>query len=350
MRREPLALARLLGGLVVLFTMLTWAGPQPRADAAVGATLTIHNRICPAEFTGPDYFGTCHGTPPGIAFEFTLAGPETRTGTLDTAGNATFSDLLLGTYEVSGGPPGDFTRLTVFCASASDLGTSYPVTVNDSTFTIDLTSGSDVICDYYNTPEGGRGETGSLTIYKSTCPVGYTGDDFFADCYPNATANVTFTLALEGGGVLGTSKTDANGFAFFENLDGAYIVEEDIPGEFATATAYCTAGGVAVPIGFAGDNSRFRIDVDASQDIRCDYYNIPFDLRGETPTAVPTVAPPAPTAAPAATTAPVTTLPSTGTHPTGGGHASSALLPVTAALALLGSWFGFATLRRRAPR
>ena len=352
--------ARLVLGITVALALMAWIAPAPRASAGeeARASITIYKAFCPVGYEGDDYFKDCYKNEGvGITFELTpVAGGEAESKITDANGFTFFDNLPAGTYALSETIPGDFNEFVVRCTRPSD-GANIPFTRND-TDGIDLTLAvtDDIRCDWYNigVDQGAPTptvvpESGSLTIYKSTCPVGYEDEDYFADCYENATANVTFTLSVEGGGTVGTSKTDANGFAFFENLDGAYVVEEDVPGEFAAAAAYCTEDGDPVEFGFDGDNSRFRIDVDATQDIRCDYYNIPFNLRGETPTVAPTVAPPAPTTAPSATTVPVVTLPNTGANPASTGDDRGALW-LAGMLVCAAGVLGTVALRRRPAR
>src|SRR5687767_2290841 len=48
-------------------------------------------------------------------------------------------------------------------------------------------------------------ELASVTIYNAVCPPGYTGADYFADCYGNPGSGYTFNLA--GPGYAGESAT-----------------------------------------------------------------------------------------------------------------------------------------------
>ena len=150
-------LAMMLAALVTLGTVAA-ALPAAAMQQSGGATLTIHNRSCPVEFPGPDFFGECHDDP--IAgMTFVVAGPETREGTTDANGNVTFGGLIPGTYDVTGGPPGDFVRNTIFCAPADALGTRRPFTqTSNVSIQLPLAAGEAVICDWYSVPENVRGE------------------------------------------------------------------------------------------------------------------------------------------------------------------------------------------------
>lgn len=152
-----------LGAVVVLALVALGALLAPAAEAGfTGARLTIHNRLCPRDYTGTNFYRDCHHTPAKDQ-EFFLTGAERERGRTDAAGNVSF-DLLSGRYRVRGGVPGEFARLNVYCSEAGASGTrvEYPFTYirggvrgpNDPTgIKIALGGGDDVICDWFNTPE-----------------------------------------------------------------------------------------------------------------------------------------------------------------------------------------------------
>ena len=339
---------RWIAGLALLLAFSALAVPAPSAGAQTGATLTVHLRICPADFTGPDYYGTCHGTAPDTSYDFTVTGPETATAGTDASGNVTFSGLAAGTYDVQGGPPGDVTRLNAYCADADDLSTAVPFTDNGSYISLALANGDNVVCDWYITPESqgppASGDRASISIYKTTCPVGYEGEDYFEDCYGNPTDDVTFSLIADGAETGLSSTTGSEGYAAFEDLGGGtYTLSEDIPGEFNDFVAFCSAGGVAFPFDYATDANGIVLDLTTADDIRCDFYNIPEDLRGETP--VPTAAP---TAVPTKTTTTTVTaakLPNTGAGASSGD--ATATLALAGLLAAVGIGLAGFTWRSR---
>ena len=327
------------------------------AGATADGSMTVHARLCPTDYAGSDFNGDCHDQPlAGAMFHIFAAGTSDLGTTVFTGadGNANLplsGDILPGPfaiiYDVPIGP--NFFR--VYCSRADGTEVPTEIAPGSGAVIIPDARGEGIVCDFFFVPVSQGGptptpgpESGSLTIRKATCPVGYTGTNYFTDCYANATAGVTFSLSTQGSAVpgssvlIGTSKTDANGTAFFENLGGSYVLEEDVPGEFAKAAAYCTDDGVPIAIGFSADNSRLALDVAASQDIRCDYYNIPFDLRGETPTP-----------GPAPTKAPVTSLPNTGARAVGAENGRGGLLVAVMLVAGVGV-MGALSLRRRATR
>ena len=158
-----------------------YVGTDARGELPVA--LTIHNRLCPEGFSGPDYYGACHHTPAPAGLDFValpVATDDAVEATTDAAGNVAF-DLMPGEYTVRGGVPGEFATLTVFCAAASAPGTEFPVTpVGGGTrgpgdltgIRIVLGAGEAVVCDWYNTPEGQRGEvTPTPAPAPTTAPV-----------------------------------------------------------------------------------------------------------------------------------------------------------------------------------
>ena len=155
-----------LGATFALLLVALGALLAPAADAGyTGAKLTIHNRLCPREYTGTNYYRDCHDSP-AVGMEFRLAGAQRASGTTDSAGNVSF-DLLSGRYRVRGGVPGEFATLNVYCSEANASGGSSPYPFryirdgvrgpNDpSGIRIELGAGDRVICDWYNTPESQR--------------------------------------------------------------------------------------------------------------------------------------------------------------------------------------------------
>lgn len=151
---------------------------EPTPVPVEGAQLTIHNRLCPEGFAGPDYYGARHAQPAPAGLEFAIEGDAVFTGAIDAAGNITF-DLEPGDYLVRGGVPGEFATLTVYCAPAATPGVAFPLTLlgdgvrgpDDTTgIALSLAPGDEVVCDWYNTPESQRGEP-EPTAVPAPAPV-----------------------------------------------------------------------------------------------------------------------------------------------------------------------------------
>ncbi|HUG61169.1 MAG TPA: hypothetical protein VMP03_04950 [Methylomirabilota bacterium] len=119
-----------------------------------------------------------------------------------------------------------------------------------------------------------QAEQASITIYKSVCPEDYTGEDYFADCYDNPGNGFTFNLAgpgYDGGPVT----TGGSGFTAFEGIDadGAYTLTELFPDNIVDYAVVCSAGGVAFPFSYVAGG--IQLALTTSDDLRCDWYNIP---------------------------------------------------------------------------
>lgn len=171
------------------------------------ATLTIHNRECPIEYPGTDFYDRCHDTP--IAgMDYFVDGPVSEQDTTDDHGNVTFTNLPPGTYEVSGGPSGDVMRNTIFCASAAAVETPVPALQTATTrLVLDLAPGNQIICDWYSVPElrgidpNATPDTANddrvdetLTVIGTICPQGYQGSDYVADCSAIPAAGASYRV------------------------------------------------------------------------------------------------------------------------------------------------------------
>lgn len=183
--------------LVTLGRQTTSLAQTPENTASV----TIQNRACPLEFRGTDYFGECHDDPiPRMPF--LVNGPVSRQVETDTTGDGTFAALPPGTYEIVGGPPGDFVRNTIRCGPATAPGTRFPFRrISNSGIEVDLAAGDQVICDWFSVPEyRGTGPTPtpdptwtlptaggeSVTLQVARCPA---AADRVNDCESEAGAH-----------------------------------------------------------------------------------------------------------------------------------------------------------------
>jgi hypothetical protein len=124
--------------------------------------------LCPTGYTGSTIFADCHGNPQDSHLEFTIDGPSTATAATDDDGNVTFASLAAGTYNISGGVPGEFASTVVYCSVDEDPETLFAPTETDTGVSVDLAAGSDVICDWYNIPEDLSGNTGGTTTLPNT--------------------------------------------------------------------------------------------------------------------------------------------------------------------------------------
>jgi hypothetical protein len=142
---------RFAAGFALLLAVM--AANIGHASAGAGRqSLTIHNRICPTGYTGSALFADCHGNPQDSNLEFTIDGSgEIQTQPTDDNGNVTFNTNP-GTYNISGGVPGEFATTTVWCSVDEDPDTLFEAEETATGVSVDIEEGTDVICDWYNTP------------------------------------------------------------------------------------------------------------------------------------------------------------------------------------------------------
>jgi hypothetical protein len=296
MGRTIIRVGALVGFLLLLGTLGFTRGAIAQSEST--AQLTIHNRICPLGFTGPDYYGVCHDTPPNPGLPFIVSGPSVAEGITEPNGNITFAGLTPGSYAVSGGVPGEFATANYFCASADTPSRAYPFTETATGITVSLPAGADVICDWYNTPIDLSGlptpppAPATLEVYAAICPADYKGSSYFHDCFENAasTGSVTYTLTESPGASI-HQPIGGDGHARFTNIDpGTYVLSDSAPGDALEGRfVYCTFDGEN-PVTFALDNMQnaITLSIGAGQRVACDWYFLPADLLGEPqPTATP---------------------------------------------------------------
>jgi len=255
-------------------------------------SIEVHLASCPAGYDAGNYFADCHGD--GIEdVTVSVEGPDGFFDSMDTVildtpgpGIASFIDLETGEYLISEDVPGDFVTYIVYCSRAESdevVDFSYDDSSSEA-IRLELTSGLNVVCDWYIIPDEQQVETGKITITKYTCDTGYSSDaygDLSADC-ADKTDGVTFTLSSQSGGsdkdaVTGDSGT---GRVRFRDLEPAlYDVTEDVPGEFSQPVVWChVVDGDWYQKEIANGGTTF--DVEAGDDINCSWFNIPEDLSG----------------------------------------------------------------------
>lgn len=126
---------------------------------------------------------------------------------------------------------------------------------------------------------------GYIEVHNRICPGEKEfGGDYFAECHETVPdPGLPFTLTASDGTVLDEDVTDGNGNVYFTGLSaGTYTMSGGVPGEFADARYYCSVsadGGTAFP--FTPVTVGIQLTIAASDRIVCDWYNVPYDLRGE---------------------------------------------------------------------
>ncbi len=274
-----------LAWIVVLIAAVSLLGGAARTMAANGGSIEIHGRYCPIDFEGPDYYGACHDVPlTDVTYTVTLLGSGVvGEATTDDTGNLFFDGLAFGSYAIEESVPGDFAQYRVYCSDQSGAEVPFAYT-NTGGVQLDLAvAGEAIVCDWYIVPDDARGDAASVTIYNVVCPAGYTGEDFFGDCYDTPLPDVSFSLMAAGGTTGVSAVTGSDGFVAFDGIatNGRYLITEDIPGEFNHSMVLCSAAGQPFPVGQTPGANSIALDLTVADDVRCDWYNVPEDLRGD---------------------------------------------------------------------
>jgi hypothetical protein len=135
-------------------------------------------------------------------------------------------------------------------------------------------------------PGGGDDELGTVTAFTYLCPVGYAGKEKFDVCEP--LPDVGLSIGLVASEFFASARTDTAGTARFADLgEGTFVLALDVPGDFADFEASC---GVErefelSPLAGSAEN-RIEFPLGPGDDVRCAWFVIPVDARGE-PTPAP---------------------------------------------------------------
>jgi hypothetical protein len=132
------------------------------------ASITIHNRLRPTGYTGSAICAECHGNPQDSHLDFTIDGPITETAATGDDGNVAFLGLPAGTFNISGGVPGEFAKAVVYCSVDENPDTLFAPTETDTGVSFNLAADTDAICDWYNIPEDLSGNIGGTTTLPNT--------------------------------------------------------------------------------------------------------------------------------------------------------------------------------------
>lgn len=288
---------RIATGLLIALAALIPAALSTSAQENGLASITIYSSLCPPDYQEENYYDDCYDTPAGEGIVFTLTNLEdpsdTFTGTSGPSGFAAIEGIDHdGFFQLSFDVPFAISSAPGNC---SEDGNPFEV---GSEYQMNLTTDNDIRCDIFISPAGDNNPDpptgdGSVTIYLTSCPVGYGGSDVYADCYDNPVADVTFsaTPQTEGLPVFETGQgptatTNANGVAVLElaETEFGWGIANDIPGDFLDFHFIsCTLGGQQYEI-----NQMYArgilLDVPAGADIRCDWFIVPTDSQGDTGT------------------------------------------------------------------
>ncbi len=288
-QRRPVIL--IATGLLIALAALIPAALSTSAQENGLASITIYSSLCPPNYQEQDYYNECYDTPAGEGIVFTLTNLEdpsdTYTGTSGPSGFAAIEGIDHdGFFQLSFDVPFAISSAPGNC---SEDGNPFPV---GSEYQMDLTTDNDIRCDIFISPAGDNNPDppfphGTVTIYATACEPGYAGSDYFEDCYDNPVANQSFTarpderdVSTMRSGLPITGVTDANGFTSLDLGAGAWNVVADLPGhDIDRIFVYCSQGGQRYDIEIV--DLGMYLDVPDGADIRCDWYIVPTDSRGD---------------------------------------------------------------------
>ncbi|HEV2127658.1 MAG TPA: hypothetical protein VGR22_03455 [Thermomicrobiales bacterium] len=124
---------------------------------------------------------------------------------------------------------------------------------------------------------GTQSGTASVEIHKRLCPTGYSDNNYFQDCHDTPQDGIVFEL-----GSLRASTGADGSVSFVELLGGTYTITESIPGDAAESVVFCSyAEQLEQNASFTYVPGGISLDVPGGSDIVCDWYNIPYNLRGD---------------------------------------------------------------------
>lgn len=166
---------RFAGLAILILTMLALPATSTSAQGQTGdSSIEVHNRICPEGYQGQDFFNDCHDTAPDPGLTFTFSNGETHEGTTNENGNVGFASLPAGTYTITGGVPGEFANIVVYCAVGTEAESNQQqVNVTDVTggIQLDLPADTNIICDWYNIPEDLKGDVTPTIVPTEIAPT-----------------------------------------------------------------------------------------------------------------------------------------------------------------------------------
>jgi hypothetical protein len=304
---------------------LTPADEPPDPDTG---SLIIGVSTCPQGYDGEDFAADCATPAAGVDFEAgTPYTDNVERNTTRPDGLVTFSLARFDLDPTGPDPllvlddPQQAADYAVICSKNGGTPVEVQPGLHHWGISFEFETGDDIACEWYNIPSGEEPpgqDAGSLTIYATSCPPGYTGDDYFDDCYGNPAADLEFAAYNQKSDFRVSGATDADGFVTLplpaEGLVGDLV-------NFGQSPPVEVPGGAGAPfvVSCALDNGQTPVEVvydliqldpggDAweveisyldGQDIFCDWYRLPA---GSEPTEPPAPKP----------TLPVNDLPSTG--------------------------------------
>ena len=299
--------------------------------AADPASLTVDPVVCPTgtdpESEFEDLEGLCAETVEDVTFTWGDASGALATVNTDDVpdGSIVFGDITPGTYTLYSDVPLEFADEELYCVA--DGGERYEKDFNQNGVTTFADIASETIsCDWFivpydlsgdddddgddadndgddtgdetgndggdetGDPDGDRGEeTGaSLTVHLAACPQEYDGSDYYNDCHGTGIADQEFFLSgpeIDLSAMTTVPREPGPGIAQFTSLPaGDYELAGGPPGDFGTVELFCSVQPGGETLDTSVESTRAFLTLGEGVDVVCDWYYIPDDAQGETPT------------------------------------------------------------------
>ena len=272
--------------------------PENLRGDETGASLVIHLAACPAGFDGSDPFETCHSH--GLdGYDFTLDGPDgaqtaaTAIMQEDGPGVVSFTSLPAGDYSVTGGPPGDFGRVSLFCSTQPDNGQPN-YALDGMVATVSLGENEHVLCDWYFIPDNSGEPTvtptqtatpaparAEILVTLFACPSGTSGSwsgaslaTLSSDCAEKIN-DVSFRLGAPSGVPISaaTGVSGDGAVRFYDLLPGDLSLTPTLPSTLRSLAVFCSIdGGETYQKALANGGTTF-VDVDG-ESIACSWFTV----------------------------------------------------------------------------
>ncbi len=258
--------------------------------------ITVSPSVCPVDYTDDlvsvafdDLVADCGLSAEGISFTFGLPGGDSVVRVSDGSTPLEFEDLNPGTYTLYSSVPLEAASERLFCTS--DGGNRYEKEFDSTGVTTFSDLQTETIdCQWFVIPTNLRGDEtgGSLEVHLSQCPAGYDGSTLFDDCHGNGLDGYDFTLEGESGTQSGSTEVTqvpGPGIVSFTSLTpDTYTLRGGPPGDFGTVKLFCTIQPDGSTADFSLDGATATVTVGENQHVLCDWYFIPDEQSGQTPT------------------------------------------------------------------
>jgi hypothetical protein len=318
-------------------------GTDPKDPTSVPAeqvqsTIRIEVRGLPAGYAGNDVIGDSTPLEDVYVSVLVYGSDMANSARTDEAGIATFNNLNEGNYHVLLDIPGEAADFVTVFGTEDGFEPREHEGQDTNQPVVYLGPSEQLNGTFYVIPVESVGENdpASFQIDVRALPADYEGNQWWNDSDP--LANIDVTVAIPGSEFAVTTRTNASGQAFFEDLgEGEYYVILGIPGHDAEFVTYFAAATDTEARPHDGKNTnQTTVHLNGGERLYGTFYVIPIDAGAE------------PTKTPAQVGGePVKDLPNTGAgSENGSGFGAEAFIALTALIAL--ATLGRVATRRRA--